>query len=526
MKKADVTLAGILVLTVLLLGAGAYLMPEKEKHEECSHEGHNHPEHVHSEHNHADHVHTDSCSHKGDSHASDTHEGHNHQEEFHEGHNHEHDVGTEIALSAIAVKNISLDTPDGVMTAEIGTFTRTHSIPAIVMEFEGRTKFKVPAPYAGIVTRVYHEPGVSVKPGEALFDVTLSLPEMRDAQITFLKLLETEAFLVREIAEIDKNLEGMAPQRRRDLDIRLKETRIELENQKETLTALGLPAEMLKQLATEKKRIEYVMTVPVPKVSHQGIVSKQNPGETKNFVVIEGFYVKTGDKIELGETLCDVCDLCELTVRGDAFAINEGILLKALKNPKTLVRVTFEGNPEKTLENLSLRLVESRIDEENRTLSCYADFKNVVLGEPQSQLLEKATQREVGAKLPDTVSASPRREDFTVHWLYKPGQRCQMEIGYETVENVFVVPVGAVARDVQDTYVFELAEEVENGEKIWRQVPVHLLFKTREKAVLATDGELKPGMKIAARSATFIQDAIKAQKSGGVVIDPHAGHNH
>jgi len=535
MKKIDAVISIVLVLTLAGVCLWAWLAPgdgaSSGGHvhsENCSHSyGDSHGDlHDHAGHSHAP---GEKCTHsRGDSHDhahehahggshdhahGDPHDhahggSHDHAHGDSHDHAHAHGMATEVVLSPNALRNIGLDGADPTVTLEAGEFVKRHSIPAIIQEFEGRTMSKVPAPYAGIITKIYHEPGEAVHPGAALFDVTLSLPEMLDAQTALLKLLETQEFLEHEIAEIDENLSGLAPQRRRELDVRLKETLIDIRDQKNAIRVLGLPEEVLQRVETERKPFTHVMTVCVPPVSHEGIVSEQNPGEVKVFVVFETLYVKVGQRVDVGEALCDLCDLCELTVRGDAFAINEGILLKALKDPETTVRVTFEGNGKASLEDLRLRMVESRIDEQDRTLSCFADFKNVVL---------------------DGAGPEPHSEEHPplyVHWLYKPGQRCQMEIAYETVENVFVVPAGAVARNVHETFVFELTEETSCGEKLWKKTPVHLLFRTREHAVLANDGTVKAGIRIAANGASFILDALNAQNGSGAAIDPHAGHNH
>lgn len=533
MKKTDAVIALILGIALIGICVWAWVGPtvEGDGHvhsETCdhSHDGHSHGDCVHDGHSHgekaageAGRVHSDSCghahgdrAHKDHAHDEKEHDGHAREERAHDGnshgeHAHEHGA-TEIALTLNALKNLGLETPDGLWELQAGDFSKTHRIPAVIQGFEGRTTSRVPAPFAGVVTKIYHEPGEAVHPGASLFDVTLSLPEMMDAQLSLLKLLETKEFLEREIAEIDENLNGLAPQRRRELDVRLKETLIEITNQKNSVRVLGLSEDALNQFESKRTPLVHVMTVCVPPVSHEGIVSEQNPGTVKVFVVFETLYVKVGQSVSVGETLCDLSDLCELTARGEAFAINEEILLDALQDPETPIRVTFDGTGKAPLENLRLRMVESRIDEEARTLACFADFKNVISGGKEPE--------------PHTENHPPRY----VHWLYKPGQRCQMEIPYDTLKNVFVVPTGAVAQNIQETFVFELVEETPCGEKVWRQRPVHLLLRSKEKAVLANDGELPAGIRIAAKSAQLIQDAINAQSGSGAKIDPHAGHNH
>jgi len=501
MKKLYLIIGSGLVLLAIAIFLCVKFLPElhhgheEHKHEhseKCEHEHENHDEHEHEDH---------------DEHEHEDHDEHEHED--HDEHEHEHGhEGVEIALKPGALKNIGLDSPDAVMELQVGSFTRTHRIPAIVMEYEGRTTSKVPARYAGVITKIYHEPGESVIPGEPLFDLTLILPEIMDEQAVFLKLLETKEFLEAEIVEIDKNLNGLAPQRRREMDVRLKETEIEIRGQRNTLRLLGLPDELISQVEKDHKPMINVIQVKVPPVSHHGFISEQNPGESDCSVVFENLYVNVGATVEVGQTLCDLCDLCELTVRGDAFAVNEKMLLDALQNPETPVRVVFDRSGKAPLENLRLRMVESKVDETNRTLSCFADFENVKL---KDEKLEPETH--------------PHKPHY-IHWLYKPGERGIMEIAYETVPNVFVVPVAAVATDVNETFVFELEEELENGEKVWHKHPVHLLFRTSQQAILANDGSLKPGIRIASLGASFLLDALNAQNGSGTKIDPHAGHNH
>ncbi len=88
----------------------------------------------------------------------------------------------------------------------------------------------------------------------------------------------------------------------------------------------------------------------------------------------------------------------------------------------------------------------------------------------------------------------------------------------ETFENQIGLPVDAVTRDGAEQYVF-----VEHGQGFER-VPVHVLYRDQTSVVIAGDGALHPGDRVALRGAHQMQMALKNKAGGGV--DPHAGHNH
>ena len=454
------------------------------------------------------------------SHAHSHEHSHEHSHSHDDAHSHGHDAGhshalakevEEVSLSEQALRNIGLDGDDMTLKITPTSFQKHLSFPAIVTFFQGRTRSKVPSTVAGVITKIYHEPGVSVKPGEPLFDITLTQQEAMDGQLDLLQLLKKRQILELEIQRVGELPEGVAPQKKRELGFEKAQLDLEIEIQRNRLCVLGLSAESVDELMKnpdDTSKIVRDVTIPVPLVSHHGLVSEHNPAHIKEWILVDSLNVNVGQMVSLGEPLCTLCDLCELTVKGEAFAFDEAFLSEALK-AKAPVTVVFEGQEAGTLEGLHLRSIDNHIDETNRIVSCFADIPNVIDSE----------QTETDGDFP-----TPRHY---VQWRYKPGQRCEMQLVTETMENVIVLPAEAVAKQVVNTYVFAWVGKTAEGLRIWKRVPVHVLYRSRNQVVIANDGSVFPGTKVAAHGADFLLSALDALNQGGAPkADPHAGCNH
>ncbi|MDO4575808.1 MAG: efflux RND transporter periplasmic adaptor subunit [Planctomycetia bacterium] len=447
----------------------------------------------------------DSCGHDH-SHEGHDHEGHEHEGHDHEGHDDHAAIGKEdIVLSRQAMENIGLGGDDAMTRVQPQTFSKAIFVPAMVEEYPGRTQTKIPSPVSGVITKIYHEPGVAVSPGEPLFDIQLTHPAVLEARAKFMELLKKGSIIDSETERIGELPEGLAPKSKRDLAFQKAELETQIENQKNLLRVQGITDEQIGQLAGNPDNMLLSVTVNVPQVSHHGIVSKENPGHVKNWVTFYELNVQTGQVVTLGDPLCTLCDLCELAIRGEAFAYDENALLEALRN-KFPLTARFEGEKAPVLRDLKLRSMGNHINEDARTISCYVDFENEIA----------ADHTEKGD------FATPRHY---IQWKFKPGQRCVLQIPYETMENVLVLPADAVAQEVAETFVFVYVGDDE-ALKIWRKTPVHVVYREKEN-VLVSPGDLPPNAQIATRGASFLLAALNQRNNGGAgKIDPHAGHNH
>jgi membrane fusion protein, heavy metal efflux system len=105
-----------------------------------------------------------------------------------------------------------------------------------------------------------------------------------------------------------------------------------------------------------------------------------------------------------------------------------------------------------------------------------------------------------------------------VEWRYKPGQRMQLRVPVEEWPERIVLPTEAVAQEGVENYVFRA-----NGDHFDRQA-VHVEHRDSQSVVIANDGALFPGERIAMSAAQQLQLALKNKAHGA--IDPHAGHSH
>jgi multidrug efflux pump subunit AcrA (membrane-fusion protein) len=144
---------------------------------------------------------------------------------------------------------------------------------------------------------------------------------------------------------------------------------------------------------------------------------------------------------------------------------------------------------------LDIVYVANEVDVDSRTLHFYVRLQNE-LHNPPKEL------------------AGPQ----FVSWKYRPGQRVQLQIPIERFEKQLTLPVDAVTRDGAEQYVF-----VENGRRFERRA-VHVEYRDQVSVVIAQDGSLFPGDRVALRGAHQMQMALKNKTGGGP--DPHAGHSH
>jgi len=148
----------------------------------------------------------------------------------------------EVALNPTAAKNIGLDV-SAIATVEVVDFYKSLSFPAVVVERPGFSSIMVPSPVSGVVTKIYHETGVAVAPGEPLFDILLNQQELVKAQTEFLALLrkrEINTAELRRLADLDAQI---VPKQRRDLDYEKIQLDSEIEIQKNVLLLQGLRPE-------------------------------------------------------------------------------------------------------------------------------------------------------------------------------------------------------------------------------------------------------------------------------------------
>ncbi len=404
----------------------------------------------------------------------------------HHDHSHEDDV-TMVELSEQAKGNIGLK----VSQVALGSFTRTITLPAIVVERAGLSQIDVAAPLTGVVTQIHVIAGQAVEAGQPLFEMRLTHEELVQSQAEFLHTVEELDVVNRNLERLENVAEKGAIAGKVVLERQHDRHKLEasLRAREQALALHGLTAEQIASIRQDRKLVGS-LTIRAPLQRPSGEAS----GEW--LLQVEQLNVEIGHSIEAGQPLCILTDHAQLYVEGKAFPEDAELLNRAAQSGASVCAVLESGkSPSEADQVCSLKILYlgSKIDPESRVLSCFATLPNELVR--------------------DDRMADGRR---FVGWRFRPGQRMQLKAPAETWENRIVLPVEAVVQEGPESYVFR-----EEGDHFHR-CPVRVEFRDPLSVVLAADNEIKPGDRLAMNSAHQLQLVLKNRITGGDA----AGHTH
>jgi multidrug efflux pump subunit AcrA (membrane-fusion protein) len=422
--------------------------------------------------------------------SADEHAGHDHATAG-DAHGHDeaaHSDPNHLALSPQAQRNIGLKS--GAVTLQ--PFERVISIPGIVVERPGRTSVAIAAPLTGVVERILAVAGEAVSPGQPLFEVRLTHEEVVQGQSDFLQTVVELEVIGREVARLEEIAAEGAIAGKTFLERKYEQEkrRAALQAHREALILHGLSEEQVDAIARDRKLLAG-LTVFAPS-GQDG----QSSGTEAPVWQVQELNVSPGQHVTAGETLALVTDYRSLFIEGKAFEQDAPEVIRAVEQGWPVAAVIDTAGPEaKQLGKLKISYTSGRVDPDSRAQHFYVALPNRLL-------------RDV------TESTGHRFID----WQFKPGQRIDLRVPVEQWTDRIVLPVGAVAREGPESYVFQV-----NGNSFLRR-PVHEEYRDQFSVVIANDGSIFPGDYVALSGARQLQIALK-NKSGGAV-DPHAGHSH
>lgn len=424
----------------------------------------------------------------------------------HDGHDHGAEAPS-IPLSKQARKNLALRFEEVVPQRH----ERFLTLPALVVERPGESRYQIVAPFTAIVTGVNVVPGEMVESSEMLFKLRLTHQDLVNAQKDFLMTLGELDVERKELARLEKiDSSVMARKTLLEKRYRIEILEADLKAQRNALHLHGLSTSQIDRIETERMLIRE-MTLSVPFLHHDGSVhgeeeSEENlektspsPGDhelVRQEFLVEDLDVRPGQAVQTGQSLCHLTDYQILYIEGRAFEQDAAEILEAAQQNRGVQAIPENRSPETTrLRELPIVRIANRIETDSRALHFYVRLPN--------QLEEDLPEGE--------------RQFGT--WRYKPGQRMQLRVPVDVWENVFVLPVDAVAHEGAETYVF-----VENGNKLERRA-VHVMYRDQFQAVIANDGSLFPRESVAQNAAHQLQLAVKEQ-SGDEGGGGHGHHGH
>jgi len=416
--------------------------------------------------------------HGADHHGDDHHEN---------GHGHEGHVEADaLRLSKQALKNVGYKS----IRIELQPFVRTVTMPAMVVERPGRSQFDVTAPMTGIVKKVYRIEGEAIEPGEPLFDLHLTHKDLVTAQRDFLRLTEELDVVEREVRRLQSVGDGVIAGKR-ILERQYEEQKIKaaLHAQRQGLLLHGLTKEQLDQIQ-HKRSLLKTLTIVAPE--H---FNGEEPHGSPTLFHLQRLHSQSGKQVSAGSRLAVLADHRQLYIEGRAFEEDaERLNLSAKDNWNISAVLMSPGTTRSIAENLQILYLSDQVEPESRALKFYIALPNEVVRDQT-----KDGHRFIG-------------------WKYKPGQRMEVRIPVQQLEQRIVLPVDAVVEEGAETFVFQM-----HGDHFDR-VAVHVELRDRDFVVIANDDVLYPGDIVAASGAYLMHLALKNKAGGGV--DPHAGHNH
>lgn len=410
---------------------------------------------------------------------SDSHAGHDHAG---------HDESNSIELSIQARKNIGLGEP---LTVKLQPFTKTVSVPGMVVERPGRSTVEVTAPMTGVITRIYPIEGEAVEPGAKLFDLRLTHEELVQSQADMLKTAEELDVVAREIKRIEDLIRDQALPGKQLLERQYEQQKLQaaMRAQRQALLLHGLNDKQVDTILNERKLLQG-LTVSVPTTTEEGGMSPVG-----TVFQVQSLKIGQGQHVTAGDTLATLADHAQLFIEGEAFERDLKEISRAA-NTGSLVAasVDTDGGKPDVIAGLRLLYLAAKVNPESRTLDFYVTLPNEMLRDAKLE----------GHRF--------------IAWRFRPGQRVQLEIPVETLPDRIVLPADAVAQDGPETYVF-----TPNGDHLERR-SVHVEYRDPKWVVVANDGSLFPGDLVAPVGAQQLLLALKNKAGGG--IDPHAGHGH
>lgn len=402
-----------------------------------------------------------------------------------QGHGHEHP--DRVKLSPQAQAGLGLIVEPLIPEA----YTRTVAIPGTVADRPGVSDRAVTIPVAGVVTVLKVQPGDTVKPGESLAVVRVVSELLQTAQADLFKaardvLIAVENLRLLKSAPADtiagaKLIEAENQERR---------ARTSVAALRHQLGSLGLTAGQIDAAAEGTFLTEMTVAAPPP---NNGPPAAADSGPTYE---VKELKVQLGERVTAGQVVGVLADHRHLYVEGRAFKSEATLLEKAAQNGWT-VRAEFAeeaGGWPPFDAGLTIRHLANTVDSISRTFAFFLPLEN------QSRTYSRNGQT------------------FLV-WRFRPGQRVRLKVPVEQMEDVFVLPAGAVVREGPEAYVFR-----QNGD-VFDRKPVRVLYEDRSEVVVANDGSVGPGQFIVRNHAAALNRALKAAAGGGGHGHDH-GHEH
>ncbi len=376
------------------------------------------------------------------------------------------------------------------------TYWKTIQVPGMVVDRPGLSDRGVVAPAAGVVARVYHVPGDTVRSDDTLFTLSLLSESLHTTQTDLFKSIQDITLAKAERTRLAGLKDTVAGVKIIEVDNQITRLEVAVKAYRQELLTRGFTPDQIDgvEAGTFVREIVVTATPRRAALSPAGL-NPGSPVKPPATFEVQELKVDLGQQVQAGQTLCTLSNHQMLAVQGRAFR-DETPLLERSVTEKWAVEVDFQeeaaGGWGEVKQEFRIRHLSNTIDPVNRTFAFLMPLEN------ESRVVKDG-------------------ERTQTLWRFRPGQKVRLLIKVEEIKNVFVLPTDAIARDGAEAFVF--TQNVNTFER----KPVRVLMQDRQQVIVANDGSLLPGSYVVQAGAVQLNRMVKAGGASGV---PKGYHIH
>ena len=371
------------------------------------------------------------------------------------------------------------------------TYWKTIVVPGMVVDRPGRSDRNVVAPVTGVVQRIESLPGDTVRPGDVLFTLRLLSESLHLTQTDLFKASEDLKLAEAQRRRLTSSGSVVPEVRIIEVDSQIARLEVAVRAYRQELLTRGLTSDQIAGIAEGKFVNELSIVVashPQTKPASPLALAAKSPVPSpaaEQLFELQELKVELGQQVLAGQTLCLLANHQSLVIEGRAFRDETPLLERAVRE-NWPVEVDFQeptGSDWPPIGQVfHIEQLANTIDPANRTFAFLLPLEN------QLRTIERngKTQR---------------------LWRFRPGQRLRLHVPVEKLENVFVLPIEAVALDGPEAFIFN-----QNVNTFIRK-PIRVLLRDRQRVVVANDGALLPGSFVLQSAAAQLNRMLKSQSS-------------
>lgn len=386
---------------------------------------------------------------------------------------------------------------------EVRDYAQKIRIPAKIVERIPQNRRRVTSPIGGLVTNVLIAEGQAIKPGDKLFEFRITDASLAKAQIDLLELIKQIDVGQQKIDRLKPLVESGVVARKRLLELEFAQSSLEqqLGTNKQELLQLGMDRSEITNLIDQKQLMQTI-DIFAPNLPEQ---SNSTQLEDQKYYTVESIQALEGSNQAFGSSLCELTYHDDLLIKGFAYESDIDKISRENEAGLDFTAQFGEGKAMESRDNLKLFKIENHVDSQSQTYPIFVEIKN--------EIVSKTTDE--------------NNRNY-VNWKFKPGQRAHLEFPIEIWKDQVVVPLGAIAREGPETFVFLKISHTHEGPRgtthEFQKVPVKVLHTDKYYAVLARNIQLDPLENYALDQAYKLNLALKQAAGGGG--GAHAGHDH